>query len=85
MTPNKIPLFLRELLTWHLFVFGGGGGQKREVLLIGNQLPFLQQFPVLRKGASCCYCRLGKGGDFRLPLAIVCFLCPKLVSGGSLS
>lgn len=26
MTPNKIPLFLRELLTRHLFVFGGGWG-----------------------------------------------------------
>lgn len=44
------------------------------MLLIGNQLPFLQQLPqlpVLRKGASCCHCSLEKGGDFLLPLPIV--------------
>lgn len=56
------------------------------MLLIGNQLPSYSSFrclPLLRKGASCCYCSLEKGGDFPLPLPIVCFLCPKLVSWSS--
>lgn len=52
------------------------------MLLIGNQLPFLQQLPqrpLLRKGASCCHCSLEKGGGFCFPF-LLCFL-PPLVSG----
>lgn len=70
---------MRELLTWHLFVFGGSQGAGEEGVTDGESAAFLQQLPpasTLRKGAACRSCGLEEGGDFPLPLPIVCLLCP---------
>ena len=68
------------------FCFGGSQGAGEEGVTDGESAAFLQQLPpasTLRKGAACCSCSLEEGGDFPLPLPIVCFLCPTLVSWSS--
>lgn len=88
LAPSKTPLFLRELLTWHLFIFGWvwgagkGGVTDREQAALPAAASAASS---AEEGSFLLLLKPGKGWGFSASSSHCCFLCPRLVSWSSQS
>lgn len=86
LAPSKTPLFLRELLTSHLFVFGGAWGAGKGGVTDREPRPCLQQLPPASSAEERSFLLLlkpGKGWGFSASPPHCCFLCPRPVGWSS--